>query len=416
MNVHYMTTRAKRYMITTITIWLMVVTASAFWNVRQADTSNLETYLENGRSLFNLIVTMREWNSQQGGLYLPVTNNIQPNPYLDVPNRDVTTTSGQKLTLVNPAYMTRLIGELAATKDHVKFHITSLKPIRPLNAPADWEVSALSAFEQTSQQEYYAYSGEGSSQVFRYMAPLYVQQSCLKCHEKQGYKLDEVRGGISISFPVNIQPHWAIIISHILIGLVVSGLVFFYGRKLDLTLQTMEELSNVDGLTGIRNRRYFDEALDREFSYCLRNNPPLSVAICDIDEFKAYNDAYGHQAGDDCLKRVAQALGEVPRRPGDLVARYGGEEFCVILPTTDAAGALLIGNLLKSKVEALQIPHKLNKVSPFVTISVGLATYQGDELNKTALINKADLALYQAKHSGKNIAILFDEFSDANTN
>ena len=125
MNVHYMTTRAKRYMITTITLWLMVVTASAFWNVRQAETSSLETYLENGRSLFNLIVTMREWNSQQGGLYLPVTNNIQPNPYLDVPNRDVTTTSSQKLTLVNPAYMTRLIGELALSLIHIS------EPTRP---------------------------------------------------------------------------------------------------------------------------------------------------------------------------------------------------------------------------------------------------------------------------------------------
>ena len=412
MNVHYMTTRAKRYMIVTITLWLMVVTASAFWNVRQAESSSLETYLENGRSLFNLIVVMREWNAEQGGIYLPVTDKVQPNPYLEVPNRDIETTDGQHLTLINPAYMTRLVGELADQKDNVKFHITSNNPIRPQNAPAQWEEKALETFDHHGKQEYYSYYEDGGTTVFRYMAPLITQQSCLKCHEKQGYKLNDIRGGISITFPVNIKTPWALVVSHILIGIGGSGLIYFSGKMMDRTLQVMEDMSIVDSLTDIRNRRYFDEALSREFLFSKRNKTPLSVGMCDIDEFKAYNDAYGHQAGDACLIQVAQALDEVLKRPGDLVARYGGEEFCVLLPNTDSSGALLIANLLQARVEALKIPHKASKVSPYVTISIGVANLQGDELNMNALVNKADMALYRAKHSGKNMVAVFDDLSE----
>jgi diguanylate cyclase (GGDEF)-like protein len=411
MKGHPMTNRAKRYMAGIIIFWLAAVTASAIWNVMQTRKSQLQTYLENGRSLFNLIVITREWNAQQGGIYLPITDKIQPNPYLDVPNRDVTTTGGQNLTLINPAYMTRLIGELADQKDNVKFHITSLKPIRPMNAPEEWEAVALAAFEGKAQQEYYTYNGTGKSTVFRYMAPLITQQSCLKCHEKQGYRLNDVRGGISITFPVNVNAPWALIISHILIALGGSALIFVYGKKLDQTMQVLEDLSNLDGLTQIHNRRYFDETLSREFLYARRHKSTLSIAMCDIDEFKAFNDAYGHQAGDDCLKQVAQALDNVLKRPGDLVARYGGEEFCIILPNTDADGALLIGNLLQSRVESLKISHKASMVSRYVTISIGVATYHGDDPNKDTLMSKADRALYKAKASGKNYVVSFEDIS-----
>lgn len=404
-----MANKTKRYVAGIIVIWLMVVTMSATWNVSQSQKNQLQTYLENGRSLFNLIVIMREWNAQEGGIYLPVTDKIRPNPYLDVPNRDVTTTSGQNLTLVNPAYMTRLIGELADQKDNVKFHITSLKPIRPTNAPAEWEAAALKIFENKVQQEYYEYNNEGKTTVFRYMAPLLTQQSCLKCHEKQGYKLGDVRGGISITFPATINVPWALVISHVLIAFGGGGLIFIFGKKLNQTMQVLEDLSNLDGLTQIHNRRYFDETLNREFLYSRRNKSPLSVAMCDIDEFKAFNDAYGHQAGDECLKRVAHAINSVLRRPGDLVARYGGEEFCIILPNTDAAGAMLIGNILQSKIESLQIPHKASAVSRYVTISIGVATYHTEDINRKMLISKADQALYKAKAAGKNFVASIED-------
>ena len=404
--------RAKLYIMGIIIIWLGIVLASGFWNVKQTQKNQFQTYLENGRSLFNLIVITREWNAQQGGIYLPVTDQVQPNPYLDLPNRDVTTSDGQKLTLVNPAYMTRLIGELADRKDNVKFHITSLKPIRPLNAPTQWEADALRSFEDGSRAEYYETNGGEGAEMFRYMAPLVTQQSCLKCHEKQGYQLGDIRGGISISFPVNIKRPWALIISHILIALGGSGLIFIFGGKLDRSMKALEDLSNIDGLTQIRNRRYFDDNFNREFLYSRRHGTPLSVALVDIDDFKPFNDSYGHQAGDDCLKQVAQTLASLLKRPGDIVARYGGEEFGIILPSTDPAGVMLIGNLIQSRIESLQIPHKGGKASPHITISVGVATYLGGSSSGSDLLNKADRALYKAKSSGKNFVAAMEDYDN----
>lgn len=403
-----MNKKAKHYIMGILIVWLMLVFVSAIWNVSQIEKNQFQTYLENARSLFNLIVTTREWNAQQGGVYLPVTDQIQPNPYLDMPNRDVTTTSGQNLTLVNPAYMTRLIGELADRKNNVKFHLTSLNPIRPLNAPEKWESNALQLFENGVLKEYFGYNGEGKSTVFRYMAPLITEQSCLKCHEKQGYKAGDIRGGISITFPVNLKTPWALIVSHILIALIVSPLIFLFGRKLNQTMQTLEDLSNIDGLTQIRNRRYFDETLNREFLYSKRNKVPLSLAICDIDDFKSFNDEYGHQAGDDCLKLVAQTLNGILKRPGDVVSRYGGEEFGIILPNTNKSDVMVIGSLLHTKIESLNIPHKSSKIGPYLTISIGVATYYGNEMSKDGFLHNADQALYKAKAGGKNFASSLD--------
>ncbi len=161
-------------------------------------------------------------------------------------------------------------------------------------------------------------------------------------------------------------------------------------------------------LTLIYNRRYFDETLKKELMVSRRNKVPLSLAICDIDNFKFYNDAYGHPAGDECLKKVAQALSTVLKRPGDLAARYGGEEFGIVLPFTDSAGAQVVADLMRAKIEALQIPHKASLVNKFVTISVGIATYSGEDIDMITFIDHADHALYKAKLSGKNIVASFN--------
>jgi len=397
-----MTNKTKFYLAGSVVGWLVMIGISAIWNVSQAMQSQLQTHLESGRSLFNIIVAARNWNSQNGGVYVPITAEAQPNPYLEDPNRDIITTNGQELTLINPAYMTRFIAEVADKQDQVKFHITSLKPIRPGNAPTEWEANALRKFEEKNEPEDYGYSKEGDFVYFRYMAPLITQPSCLACHEKQGYKVGDIRGGISISYPIKMNVPWALIMSHIIIAAGGSSLILFYGGKLGLYMHTLENLSNLDGLTRIHNRRYFDECLAREYAYSKRNNNPLSIAICDIDNFKAFNDLYGHPAGDECLKQVAQALSEVLKRPGDLVARYGGEEFGIILPYTNSEGALTIGHLLQTKVESLQIPHETNEASNNVTISVGVATYSGDDTTRNTLVKMADEAMYKAKSCGKN--------------
>ncbi|MFE8701445.1 PAS domain S-box protein [Cytobacillus sp. FJAT-54145] len=173
--------------------------------------------------------------------------------------------------------------------------------------------------------------------------------------------------------------------------------------KLMRANQMLEELSKLDGLTGIPNRRFYDETLEKEWKRAARDGKPLSLIMLDIDKFKVYNDTYGHKQGDECLKMVAAALKTSTYRAGDFVARYGGEEFSIILPQTDEDGAYFIAETIRAKIETLEIPNINSTVKPIVTISVGLATViPNDHQEPKQLIELADAALYDAKNSGRN--------------
>jgi diguanylate cyclase (GGDEF)-like protein len=165
----------------------------------------------------------------------------------------------------------------------------------------------------------------------------------------------------------------------------------------------LEDLSLVDGLTGIGNRRRFDEFLIREWRRSRRARTPLALVMLDVDYFKAFNDKYGHAAGDECLREVAATIAMVVRRPGDLCARYGGEEFAAILPHTDLAGARTLGERIRAAVTGLEIPHARSAVAPVVTVSIGVAAgdIAGNE-EPEALLRAADRRLYEAKIAGRN--------------
>lgn len=165
----------------------------------------------------------------------------------------------------------------------------------------------------------------------------------------------------------------------------------------------LHELASLDGLTQIANRRYFDEFLASEWKRGQRENRPISVILCDIDYFKNYNDAYGHQAGDDCLKKVARTMKETLKRPGDLAARYGGEEFVMVLSNSGIEGARHIAFNLQSKIKDLSIAHHASQVGDIITLSMGIASVvPGKQLNVKAFIRLADRALYRAKEKGRN--------------
>jgi diguanylate cyclase (GGDEF)-like protein len=168
----------------------------------------------------------------------------------------------------------------------------------------------------------------------------------------------------------------------------------------------LSRLAHVDGLTQIANRRSFDEHLSKEWQRHLREQQPLSLILIDIDYFKRYNDCYGHQGGDDCLIKVAQAINSVPQRPSDLVARYGGEEFVVILPNTQTEGAFIFTNSIQKAIKKLAIPHEKSDVNEYVTLSLGLACLiPTPETSAEQLIAYADQSLYQAKEQGRDRAI-----------
>ena len=173
--------------------------------------------------------------------------------------------------------------------------------------------------------------------------------------------------------------------------------------ELEVANEALTRMTLVDGLTGIANRRWFDDVLEREWRRAARNGVALGLIMLDIDFFKSYNDAYGHLAGDDCLRRVAGALAAAVRRPGDLAARYGGEEFAVVLPQTDAVGALAVAEELRERIEALGIVHVPSSVSDHVTVSLGVASVVPDGDDRwLGIIAAADRALYRAKHEGRN--------------
>ena len=171
--------------------------------------------------------------------------------------------------------------------------------------------------------------------------------------------------------------------------------------------QQLEELSYVDGLTGVANRRMFDNRLQVEWNNAQRTAQPLSLILLDIDFFKEYNDHYGHIRGDDCLKRVGQALSGAALRPRDLMARYGGEEFVLLLPETDAEAAAQVAERCRQLINEQNIEHAYSQVAPLLTLSLGVGTLIPGPLDQPqAFLETVDRLLYQAKRQGRNRAVL----------
>ena len=187
---------------------------------------------ERGAALFSLIETTREWNAMHGGVYVVVDETTRPNPWLKHPARDLQTSDGVRLTMVNPAYMTRQIADLALHADGARLHITSLKPIRPENRADDWEAEALARFEAGEREVLALVEGgeQGRGPVHRYMAPLLVREPCLQCHAEQGYALGDIRGGISVTMPAEVliarrdQLRTRAVFAYVLAGLLAAGL------------------------------------------------------------------------------------------------------------------------------------------------------------------------------------------------
>jgi diguanylate cyclase (GGDEF)-like protein/PAS domain S-box-containing protein len=173
--------------------------------------------------------------------------------------------------------------------------------------------------------------------------------------------------------------------------------------------EQLELLSASDGLTGVANRRCFDQTIQREWTRLQRTKDYLSLIMCDVDFFKLFNDTYGHQDGDDCLKSVAKTLQANARRGADCVARYGGEEFAVILPVTGKKSAIHVAEKIRQTMEKMAIAHGKSSVAPCVTLSLGVATVVPDKQGTPdSLIKCADKALYLAKSSGRNRVVVWE--------
>lgn len=215
--------------------------------------------------------------------------------------------------------------------------------------------------------------------------------------------------GLKKSFILSATPFQGV--AGEMIGIVVGLKDNTERKKAEMELQKanqeLERIATIDGLTQIANRRQFDKCLTQEWKRMRREQTPLSLILCDIDFFKLYNDAYGHQMGDECIRTVAQAIRRSVKRPADLAARYGGEEFAVILPNTNAEGAVLLAENIRKAVQHLKIIHARSPVSGYVSLSLGVASIiPFQEFAPETLIEMADKALYEAKKHGRNRVIL----------
>ena len=228
--------------------WIVLISASIYWNIVSIEKNMNSIAKVQGQSFFEEIINARAWNALHNGVYVPITDKTLPNPYLKIPNRDIYIDSlGLSLTKVNPAYMTRQIAEIAENKSNVKYHITSLNLIRPANKADNWESIQLGKFEK-GEKESFEYLEKDT--LFRYMAPLFINESCMACHQHQGYKIGDIRGGISVTinaksiFKSSDSQKLNIYIFHVallIIGIVLIIMFQNYSTKQYLKLQRANE-------------------------------------------------------------------------------------------------------------------------------------------------------------------------------
>jgi diguanylate cyclase (GGDEF)-like protein len=363
------------------------------------------------KSHFDNILLTRRWNANYHGLYVEKTEGVLSNPYLN--NPDIVSSDGTVYTQKNPALMTREISELAITDSLYSFHITSLNPINPDNLADDFETNALKSFEQGEVEAFQKFIKDGKT-IYRYMAPLVVEASCLTCHAEQGYQVGDIRGGISVNIDITdieSAQRWNNILIFMLSTLSLTVLLvitYLFIRqlmhKIAQNQSAIKALAVTDELTQLHNRRFFFEKLSQEYSRSIRHKRNMACIMMDIDFFKKFNDTYGHQVGDLVLKRVAQVLQEKARAT-DTLARYGGEEFVVLLPETDESGAEIFAEKMRRAVEAEVITTDDNQ-NLQVAISLGVCGLDWEALSncedETVIVKYADQALYQAKEMGRN--------------
>lgn len=293
-----------------------------------------------------------------------------------------------------------------------------------------FEQKALRYLQQNPSSYFYQKSKEQGHLLFRYAEAIQMESSCVKCHNtwpgspKTDWEVGDVRGVLEITQPIDafvtqaqagLKSIWITLIVIGCLALASLILVISYLQNTNQILQAkvkektsaLNRLAHLDGLTELANRRCFDQNLEQEWRRMERQQRPLALMMCDVDYFKRYNDAYGHQAGDRCLQKIARAIHLNVRRTGDLATRYGGEEFAVIMPNTDHRQAYIVAEKVHRAMLELQIEHHHSDIANHVTLSIGIAsTIPQGIFHPTNLVRLADAALYEAKVNGRNQIIV----------
>lgn len=290
-------------------VWTCLLATLLFLNVREAQKAPIQHAETQASSLINSAISFRNWASHFGGVYVHPTDKYPPNPHLKTPKRDITTTDGEKLTLINPAYMTRQVFDDFPTNDGVTSHLSSLKPLNPNNRPDTWERESLLAFEQGSKNASIIDQLSNGQRILRYMQPLYVEKSCLACHGDQNYKIGEVRGGISIrinlkhSDDITAVAVRSLFVTYGLIWLIgLAGIFVSYKRALSLESEREQKSSLLN----------VSENLAQNFISEISTLSNLEASLQAISTMLEKRDPYtaGHQQRvADLAERIALTLG-----------------------------------------------------------------------------------------------------------
>ncbi len=403
----------KRYLLTLIIIWTLGVAVSLGLNIYQLRQSILDIARTNARTTYEKDLLYRRWVAMHGGVYAPISKLTPANPYLPVPNRDITTPGGLSLTLINPAYMTRQVNELALGAYNFQGHITSLNPIRPGNDPDPWEAEALKLFERGVKEKSSIETISGK-EFFRFMHPFVTEKSCLKCHAAQGYKEGDIRGGISVSIPMaplrDIEKSRIMELSFAHFFLWLIGLTGIGVGTKRLRVQTQQRekveeairaLSITDELTKLYNRRGFLNLAQQQLKIADRMNRGMYIFFADLDKMKWINDTFGHEKGDQALIATAAILKDT-FRASDIIARMGGDEFAVLAIEAAEVEPEILIQRLQNNIDS----HNNRDNREYVlSISIGCAYYDpAVSCSIDELMKQADKRMYENKQNKKSIA------------
>lgn len=391
-----------------VLLLLSVLFIGIFINNQRAIKAELES---RAQTLIESIILTWKWNAMYGGVFVEKTPGTLSSRYLT--NPDIETITEKTYTKKSPAIMTREISEIADGEGTFKFRITGLTPINPINAPSEFERKALESFNWGSKE---AITKEtvNNATYYHYMAPLLTESSCITCHGEHGYRVGEVRGGISVVFNIDKAERairinqWVItglyILTAVTFAVSVHRLIIVRHRKMATVEAQLREMATTDELTKLKNRRFILATLSEELAHAARYHRPLSCIIFDVDHLKRVNDTYGHDAGDVVLKTISDTA-QANCRQHDTLGRYGGEEFLLVLPETDIKAAENIAECIRQQIEKQQIAAPAQPLIS-VTASFGVACYfpggeEGDS-GLHRLIKYADNAMYRAKEGGCN--------------
>jgi diguanylate cyclase (GGDEF)-like protein len=370
----------------------------------------LQRVREQAVTYVELINHAKRWNLDYGGVYIVKANNVTSNGYLEKLgiNPDLQCVDKRVVTIRNHAIMISEISRRSEQADGVKFRLTSLLPLDPANSPDAFERSGLKLFSK-KKPEHYEMISDSDRPVFRYISPLYVEDSCLGCHRGLSVRKGDILGAVSISIPVqNLleetrHTRLIILMSAIsLIGILVAityFMTFGLARDLKNAQALLQSLALTDELTGLNNRRQVMARLEEEFQRAIRLGESICLIALDIDRFKRINDSYGHPFGDQVLKHVAARL-QSGIRPYDVVGRIGGEEFLIIAPATPSDEAVSLAERVITAISQETIGEGTARVT--ITASAGVAVIHTRDKDIDDLLRRADQAMYQAKAEGRN--------------